>query len=304
MSLVQLPIAFFGSRLVPLINYAIGRSTLKADGVLIRWLRSKVTAEVKAIVAAQMRQDDETTAFQLHKLLVEKGYNISRRTILRCRHDLGWTFRGSSYCQLICHVNKVKRLEWANSTKMTTLTTWCGLMNAQSSWSPTVDLLAKKEKSHQRANQGLYWFLYIHVMLIAEWVIVGLKWSSIKACILLVHRWLISVAVLFSDNYDENKHIKPIQATNLLFCAWDSKATLWRTLCILIQLPGESWVEQPVIKTCFDSHVFAWQQAFGKCAKISLRVKSTFPITLAVFPLDKSTLFPLCCPTIDCLILN
>ena len=29
LSIVQLPIAFFGSRLVPLINYAIGSSTLK-----------------------------------------------------------------------------------------------------------------------------------------------------------------------------------------------------------------------------------------------------------------------------------
>ena len=64
-----------------------------------------------------MRQDDETTAFQLYKLLVEKGYNISRRTILRCRRDLGWTFRGSSYCQLIRHANKVKRLEWAKKYK-------------------------------------------------------------------------------------------------------------------------------------------------------------------------------------------
>ena len=93
----------------------------KADGVLTWWLGSgrpsKVTAEEKAIFEAQIRQDDETTAFQLHKLLVEKGYNISQWTILRCRHDLGWTFRGSSYCQFIRHVNKVKRLEWAKKYK-------------------------------------------------------------------------------------------------------------------------------------------------------------------------------------------
>ena len=89
----------------------------QVDGVLTRRVGSgrpsKVTAEVKAIVEEQMRQDDETTAYQLHKLLVDKGYNISRRTILRCRTSLGWTFRGSSYCQLIRHVNKEKRLEWA-----------------------------------------------------------------------------------------------------------------------------------------------------------------------------------------------
>ena len=76
---------------------------------------SKITAEIKEMVEEQMRLDDETTACQLHKLLTSKGYSISLRTILRCRILLGWTFRGSSYCQLIRHPNKLKRLEWANS---------------------------------------------------------------------------------------------------------------------------------------------------------------------------------------------
>ena len=72
---------------------------------------SKVTAEVKAIVDAQMELDDETSAYQLHRLLLSRGYTISLRTILRCRSSLGWTFRGSAYCQLIRHVNKEKRLD-------------------------------------------------------------------------------------------------------------------------------------------------------------------------------------------------
>ena len=55
---------------------------------------SKITAEIKEIVEEQMRADDETTAYQLHQLLREKGYSISLRTILRCRTALGWTFRG------------------------------------------------------------------------------------------------------------------------------------------------------------------------------------------------------------------
>ena len=62
---------------------------------------SKVTAEIKQIVEDQMRLDDETTAVQLYHLLKDKGYNISLRTILRCRSALGWTFRGSAYCQHI-----------------------------------------------------------------------------------------------------------------------------------------------------------------------------------------------------------
>ena len=35
------------------------------------------------------------------------------RTILHCRTDLDWTFRGSSYCQLIWESNKSKRLNWS-----------------------------------------------------------------------------------------------------------------------------------------------------------------------------------------------
>ena len=74
---------------------------------------SKITAEMKKIVEEQMQLDDETTAHQLHQLLVSKGFNISLRTVLRCRTSLGWTFRGSAYCQLIREVNKAKRLQWA-----------------------------------------------------------------------------------------------------------------------------------------------------------------------------------------------
>ena len=60
-----------------------------------------------------MRINDETTAYQLHGMLTEKGYSISFRTILRCRTAFGWTFRGSAYCQLIREANKQERLQWA-----------------------------------------------------------------------------------------------------------------------------------------------------------------------------------------------
>ena len=40
---------------------------------------SKITAEVKKIVEEQMQLDDETTAHQLHRLLVSKGFNICLR---------------------------------------------------------------------------------------------------------------------------------------------------------------------------------------------------------------------------------
>ena len=66
-----------------------------------------VTAEVKRIFEEQMRLDDETTAYQLHPLLQQKGFNLSLKTILRCRSSLGWTLIGSAYCQLIREANKV-----------------------------------------------------------------------------------------------------------------------------------------------------------------------------------------------------
>ena len=46
-----------------------------------------------------MCNDDETTTYQLHRLLSEKCYSISLHTILQCRTTLGWTFRGSTYSQ-------------------------------------------------------------------------------------------------------------------------------------------------------------------------------------------------------------
>ena len=78
---------------------------------------SKVTTHVKELVEEQMQKDDETTAYQLHHLLVENRIQISFKTILRCRTTLGWTFRGSAYCQLIREGNKVKRLHWSEQHK-------------------------------------------------------------------------------------------------------------------------------------------------------------------------------------------
>ena len=74
---------------------------------------SKITPEIKDIVERKMRKHDETTAYQLHSLLVTQGITISRRTVLHCRESLGWTFRGSAYCQLIRDCNKQKRLDRA-----------------------------------------------------------------------------------------------------------------------------------------------------------------------------------------------
>ena len=76
--------------------------------------RSSVISDtVKDIVEAQMKSDDETTASQLQVILSANGFKLSLSMILRCRKALGWTFRGSAYCQMIRQANKVKRLDWA-----------------------------------------------------------------------------------------------------------------------------------------------------------------------------------------------
>ena len=52
-------------------------------------LISKITAEIKELVEQRMQEDDETTAYQLHRMINESGYDISLRTVLRCRTSLG-----------------------------------------------------------------------------------------------------------------------------------------------------------------------------------------------------------------------
>ena len=52
-----------------------------------------------------MREDDETTATQLQTRLAGFNVHVSLTTIVQNRHQLGWVYRGSAYCQLIRSVN-------------------------------------------------------------------------------------------------------------------------------------------------------------------------------------------------------
>ena len=75
---------------------------------------TKLTNEVLQVIETAMQEDDETTASELSLRLQE--LHVSHMllcTILKGRKLLGWTFRGSAYCQLIRAQNKEKRLEWA-----------------------------------------------------------------------------------------------------------------------------------------------------------------------------------------------
>ena len=67
----------------------------------------------EAFIESKLNEDDEITASQLKAMLAEKDCQVSVSAIKRARSRMGWTFRGSAYCQLIRDANKEKRLIWA-----------------------------------------------------------------------------------------------------------------------------------------------------------------------------------------------
>ena len=74
-----------------------------------------LSTNVLQLIEEMMQQDDETTSVQIRSYLMQRGIKLSLTTILRGRRSLGWTYRGSAYCQLIRDANKRKRLEWAQA---------------------------------------------------------------------------------------------------------------------------------------------------------------------------------------------
>ena len=77
-----------------LIMYAETGSTTRRPG---SGRLSVITSCVKQVVEEQMQQDDETTVYQVHRMLVEKGVQTSL---------------GCVYCQTIREESKVKRLQY------------------------------------------------------------------------------------------------------------------------------------------------------------------------------------------------
>ena len=125
----------------------------------------KRTEEVKDIVERTMRADDETTAKELKVKLANEGYTLSKMTILRCRSELGWTYRGSSYCQMIREANKAKRLEWAQQYLHEAETGFLDVIftdETSSKWKATAASAAEKSESPRETSQGTR-TLYIHV---------------------------------------------------------------------------------------------------------------------------------------------
>ena len=63
----------------------------KETGTIARrpW-SGRPTSDVLRIVETQMQLDDETTAVQLQKILVDDGHPMCLQTILNSRQKLGW----------------------------------------------------------------------------------------------------------------------------------------------------------------------------------------------------------------------
>ena len=95
-----------------------------------------------------MQSDDETTATQLQHVLNQSGFNISLATIKRCRKELGWTFQGSRYCQLIREPNKLKRLEFAQKC-IADNETFCDVI-----WSDETSVQLECHRRHAFRKQG------------------------------------------------------------------------------------------------------------------------------------------------------
>ena len=64
-----------------------------------------------------MLENDELTAKALYTKLLEifPMLLLSIETVRRTRSKLGWISTTPKYCQLICEINKEKRLRWCNS---------------------------------------------------------------------------------------------------------------------------------------------------------------------------------------------
>ena len=78
-------------------------------------LPPKLSPQLQKLIEDTMRSNDETTATQLQAMLASKDIYVSLATIVRNRLSLGWTYRGSAYCQLIREANKQKRFDWARA---------------------------------------------------------------------------------------------------------------------------------------------------------------------------------------------
>ena len=122
---------------------------------------SKFTAEIKALVEEKMREDDETTAYQLPTMLMAHDYRISLQTVLWWCTSLGWTFHRSSYCQLMRKANKEKHLLWAQEYINDNFEMSCGQTIALCNWKPIGTFVVGSKASHYNQSRGTLYVPYV-----------------------------------------------------------------------------------------------------------------------------------------------
>ena len=125
-----------------------------------------------------MHYSAETTATQLHILLVRLGYSLSLCTILRCWMTLRWTFHGSAYSQLIREQNKCKRLECALKFKDDDFSDVVSWTRAVYSKKPSAILLSE-------AGRTTYKQAEVNYQLLSQ------SWSYSCMCCCCVHTWYL-----------------------------------------------------------------------------------------------------------------
>ena len=94
-------------RLEKLINTHGTIVSLRKTGRL-----TKLTSAALQNIDEAMEEDDETTAKELVTALRGAGVSVSTYTALKGHRLLGWTSRGTAYCQLVHAQNREKRLRW------------------------------------------------------------------------------------------------------------------------------------------------------------------------------------------------
>ena len=76
-------------------------------------LTGKKTEAVLKLIDSHMEKDDELSLEDFRTALQKEDISVSVSSLHRWRQELGWTTKGTKYCQMVKEVNVEKRLDWA-----------------------------------------------------------------------------------------------------------------------------------------------------------------------------------------------
>ena len=76
---------------------------------------SKKKEEILKFVDSQMEQDDEASLEDLQLLLQREGVIVSLTSTWHWWRELGWSTKGTKYCQVVLEANTEKLLDWTKA---------------------------------------------------------------------------------------------------------------------------------------------------------------------------------------------